>query len=167
MTFELRRLALDDCDWAAMDASPDRQVFQTREWLAFLEDTQQAEPVVCEVLEDGEQVGYFTGAIVRKFGLRILGSPFPGWATGYMGLNLPDGISRREAAGAVLRHALGPLRCAHVELRDRQLDFADAAALAPSVDSLGRSLRLVRDRPPTAGGRRVQGDEQRLPASDP
>ena len=64
----LERLALADCDWRAMDAFPDRVVFQTREWLEFLARTQRAEPVVAAVVDDGEHVGYFTGPVIRRFG---------------------------------------------------------------------------------------------------
>jgi CelD/BcsL family acetyltransferase involved in cellulose biosynthesis len=134
LTLEIEPLPITACDWPAMDAFPDRQVFQTRGWLAFLEASQGAEPVVCAVTRGGETVGYFTGAVVRRFGVRILGSPFPGWATGYMGFNLLDGVSRRDAAAAVMRHAFGPLRCVHVELRDRLLGFSDAAALGGDVE---------------------------------
>lgn len=134
MTLEIEQLAFDGCDWAAMDAYPDRQVFQTREWLAFLADSQHAQPVVCAVKQDGERVGHFTGAVVRRYGVRILGSPFPGWATGYMGFNLREGVNRREAAAAVLRHAFGPLHCMHAELRDRQIGFDDAKALGVETD---------------------------------
>lgn len=47
--------------------------------------------------EERVAVGYFTGMIVRKIGLRILGSPFPGWSTDYMGLSLSACVDRRKA----------------------------------------------------------------------
>jgi CelD/BcsL family acetyltransferase involved in cellulose biosynthesis len=129
----LERLDPDRCDWETMDAFPDRQVFQTREWLSFVAETQSAEPVVCALKHGNEAVGYFTGLIVRRYGLRILGSPLPGWTTGYMGFNLEDGVSRRDATAALLSFALGPLRCAHVELRDRYLQVSDADGLSASL----------------------------------
>lgn len=117
-----------------MDRFEDRTVFQTREWLEFLRHTQRAEPVVCRLARGSELAGYFTGAVVRRYGVRILGSPFPGWTTAYMGFNLRAGESRVEAAQALLRYAFGPLRCAHVELRDRELGEADANELGGSVE---------------------------------
>src|SRR5439155_13683195 len=65
---------LDRCDWGALDALEDRVLFQTREWLEFLRRTQDAAPVVAALRADGETVGWFTGAVVRRFGVRILGS---------------------------------------------------------------------------------------------
>jgi CelD/BcsL family acetyltransferase involved in cellulose biosynthesis len=108
-----------------MDAMPDRVVFQTREWLEFLATTQNAEPVLAVVRDCGTDVGYFTGLIVKRLGIRILGSPFPGWTTDYLGFNLTAGVSRRHAAEALIRFAFGPLRCHHVELCDRYLRGGD------------------------------------------
>jgi len=116
-----------------MDAFSDRHVFQTREWLSFIEAEQKADPVVCAVKAGSSTVGYFTGLVVRHFGVRILGSPFPGWSTGYMGFNLENGISRREAVDALVRFAFGPLQCAHVEVRDRYLDSSAAQRLGGTV----------------------------------
>jgi CelD/BcsL family acetyltransferase involved in cellulose biosynthesis len=131
----LERVGLESCDWECMDAFPDRVIFQTREWLEFVARTQRAEPVIASVLRDGEVVGYFTGLIVRRFGVRILGSPFPGWTTDSMGFNLVDGVSRRDAAAALVRFAWGALRCAHLELKDRRLQSADVEALGFESDA--------------------------------
>jgi CelD/BcsL family acetyltransferase involved in cellulose biosynthesis len=103
----------------------DRVVFQTREWVDFVAATQHAEPVLAVVRDSGAAVGYFTGLIVKRLGVRILGSPFPGWSTDYLGFNLVAGVSRPQAAEALLRLAFGPLRCLHVELCDRYLSRGD------------------------------------------
>ncbi|WP_214365438.1 GNAT family N-acetyltransferase [Pseudonocardia sp. H11422] len=125
----LERIDPQDGDWDRMDAAADRVVFQTREWLSFLACTQRAEPVVAAVLDRGERVGSFTGLIVRRFGVPILGSPFPGWTTDYMGFNLAPGVRRRDAAAALQKFAFGPLRCVHLELKDRRLRSADLDGL--------------------------------------
>jgi hypothetical protein len=130
----LERVDADACDWERMDALPDREIFQTREWLAYVAETQQAEPVVAAVVDDGAHVGWFTGLIVRRFGLRILGSPFPGWTTDWMGFSLVDGVPRREAAAALACFAFGPLRCMHVELRDRRLAAGDLDGLGFEIE---------------------------------
>jgi len=119
---ELQQIELAACDWAQMDAFADRLVFQTREWLAYLTETQGAEPVVCEVRDGSSVVGFFTGLAIRRYGARILGSPFPGWGTGYLGFNLQEGVPRAEAAAALRRFAFRDRRCVHLELRDRFLD---------------------------------------------
>ena len=125
---KLARLELDSVDWPTLDAYGDRLLFQTREWLEFVRRTQDAEPVVAAVRNgEGSVVGYFTGLVVRRFGVRILGSPFPGWTTPYMGFNLEEGIDRREAAAALVPFAFQQLGCLHVELKDRFLHSDDLA----------------------------------------
>src|SRR5947209_13678336 len=118
---EFERLALDDCDWARMDAMPDRVLFQTRAWLEFVARTQDAEPVVARLRREGEAIGFFTGLIVRRYGITILGSPFPGWTTTSMGFNLVDGVDRWAATEALIRFAFRDLGCLHLELKDRYL----------------------------------------------
>lgn len=119
----LERVPLEQADWAAMDALPDRNVFQTRAWLDFVARTQGAEPVLARLERDGEPAGWFTGLVVRRFGVRILGSPFQGWMTGPMGFNLADGIARREAVEALTRFAFKRLGCLHLEVLDRHAQF--------------------------------------------
>jgi CelD/BcsL family acetyltransferase involved in cellulose biosynthesis len=123
-----------------MDAMPDRVVFQTREWVGFVATTQNAEPVLAVVRDSGVDVGYFTGLIVKRLGVRILGSPFPGWSTDYLGFNLKAGVSRRRAAEALLRFAFGPLRCLHVELCDRYLSRGDLDGSRYETDSSKRTF---------------------------
>jgi CelD/BcsL family acetyltransferase involved in cellulose biosynthesis len=118
---QLERLDLDGVDWPRLDAFPDRQIFETREWLAFLDETQRGEAVVCALSDGSEQLGFFTGYLVRRYGIRILGSPMPGWTTGYMGFDLEPGVSRAAAAEALVRYAREELGCAQIELRDREL----------------------------------------------
>jgi CelD/BcsL family acetyltransferase involved in cellulose biosynthesis len=129
MALTLQPIAETTREWDRMDAFGDRVIFQTREWLEFLARTQGAQPVVAAVMDDREHVGYFTGLVIRRFGIRILGSPFPGWTTESMGFNLIDGVNRRDAAAALIPFAFRTLGCAHVELKDRRLQADDLHGL--------------------------------------
>src|SRR5262245_45352593 len=91
---DVRRLDIQDVPWHTLDALSDRVVFQTKEWLAFVAESQKATPVVAEIRDGDEVAGYFSGLVVRKFGLPILGSSFPGWTTPYIGFNVRPGYSR-------------------------------------------------------------------------
>jgi len=124
----LERLDFAAVDWEEVDRLPDRWVFQTPQWMSFVAATQAAEPVVARLTDGSDVAGYFTGLIVKRYGVGILGSPFPGWATGYMGFNLLEGVSRREAAAALPSFARA-LGCRHLELRDRELTHEDARGL--------------------------------------
>ncbi|MGH2982525.1 MAG: GNAT family N-acetyltransferase, partial [Solirubrobacterales bacterium] len=99
------------------------------EWVEFVAGAQGAEPVIGELTEGSAVRGYFTGLTVRRFGVPILGSPMPGWTTGFMGFNLEPGVSRREATEALVDFAFGSLGCAHLELKDHELDLAEVEGL--------------------------------------
>ena len=108
-------------DWAFLDRLPDRTIFQTKPWLEFVSEAQKAEICVLEVRVDAQLLGYFTGLIIRKAGFRILGSPFPGWSTDYLGFNLMLDTDRTTLLAPLARFAFRELGCWHVELMDRRL----------------------------------------------
>ena len=106
--------------WRIVVASrADAEIYHYPEWLDFLTATQAVEPVVARVVIDGRHVGYFTGGLVRRFGVRILGSPLRGWTTMHMGFLLDEELDRRVVASALEHFAFQDLRAAHVELSDR------------------------------------------------
>ena len=128
----LERVPLDGVA-PAIDDLRTRNVFQTRQWLQFVASTQKAEPVVDHVERDGELVGAFTGLIVKRFGVRILGSPFQGWMTGPMGFSLDPGVPWPEAMNGLMRFAFRELGCLHLELMDRQAGFEELGGLRARV----------------------------------
>lgn len=125
MTSSLELLQPDEIDWERLDAFADRTLFQTRDWLRFVSETQSATPVVARVREGSEEAGFFSGLVSRRSGLRLLGSPLPGWTTPYMGFNLRPGASRGAALAALPAFAFGTLGCAHLEVMDRFVSPAD------------------------------------------
>ncbi|MDF1524272.1 MAG: GNAT family N-acetyltransferase [Trueperaceae bacterium] len=114
--YVLERVGPDD---AALFRYADHTVFQTEAWLRFVAQTQRGEAVVAQVRDGHRAIGRFTGLLVRRYGLRILGSPLPGSTTSYMGFNLVEGASRASALRALRAFAFAELDCAHVEVTDR------------------------------------------------
>ena len=123
-SFERVEIRVDD-PTARCNAKQQNTIFQTPAWLAFLSKTQHGELVVAALKEGRETIGYFTGLIVRKFGFRILGSPFPGWSTDYMGFILSPGADHRQAVQALIDFAFEELGCVHLEMMDRKLTVSD------------------------------------------
>lgn len=128
---------LKAADWKSLDAFPDRTVFQTRAWLEFVAESQGAKPVIGELREDSEVLGYFTGLTFSKFGLKVLGSSFPGWTTPYIGFNLKSGVSRRSALEALEKFAWDDLKCLHMEVSDPNFTFEDGEGLGFAAEHYG------------------------------
>lgn len=116
-------------DWDSLDRFADRTVFQTREWLNFVAETQSATPLVAELKENGKIVGYFSGLTFTRLGVKVLGSSFPGWTTPYIGFNLLPGISRAQALAAVEKMAWDKLKCLHMEVSDPYFTVEDGEQL--------------------------------------
>jgi hypothetical protein len=113
-------------DWAAeVERMPGGLVCHSPAWLTFIEQSQHGEPVAALLKDGDETVGVFAGAIIRRMGARILGSPFPGWTTPYMGVDLLPGVSRREAMQLLVPFAWKELGCVHLEMMDRHLELDD------------------------------------------
>lgn len=132
---DLERVASPAVPWAELDRRPDRTVFQTRPWLDFLVESQDAEPVVARVHRDGESIGWFTGAIVRRGGIKVLGSPMRGWTTSYMGFNVDVDVAQLDLLDGLRRFAFSGLGCVHLEVMDRSFD---ASMPTPSRFHAGR-----------------------------
>lgn len=135
----------DHAPWEALDRFEDRNVFQLQQWIRFLADTQRAVPVLAELRDGAGVVGFFTGLIFRRMGIRILGSSFPGWTTPYIGFNLRAGISRSEALPALEQFAFRTLNCMHLEVCDRQFTVDDGKSqgfLCGSYESYETDLTL-------------------------
>jgi hypothetical protein len=122
-------IAAKEVDWERLDRFDDRIVFQTREWINFLADSQRATPVVASLCDSGKVVGYFTGLVFSRMGIRILGSPFPGWTTQYMGFNLLPHVRREEALRALVTFAFRDLKCLHLEVSDLFASKQDGESL--------------------------------------
>ena len=125
----LRRVEPSDALWRDREAYADRLLFHTPQWLRFVAEAQRAEPVLATVHDGAEPVGHFTGLVVKRYGLRILGSPMAGWTTSYMGFSLRPGVPRRAALEALTPFAFGELGCAHLEIRDRGATEDDLGGL--------------------------------------
>jgi Acetyltransferase (GNAT) domain len=127
MKTTLKRIPLNSLPLNELKDFEDRHVFQSLPWLNFLQATQNSEPVIAEVRQGRESVGFFTGVLLKKWGVRILGSPFPGTNTPYMGFNLEPGIQRSDLVPALIDFAFYDLRCHHFEMSDRYLSDVDFA----------------------------------------
>src|SRR6266516_1463079 len=143
---KFHKIDFKTADWKHLDSYQDRTVFQTREWLQFVSESQNATPVLAELRDGNEVLGYFTGLTFSKFGLKVLGSSFPGWTTHYIGFNLNASISRRAALEALEKFAWDHLKCLHMEISDPHFNFEDAEGLGFKAEFYG-SYRTDLTRP--------------------
>jgi hypothetical protein len=138
----------ESVDWSYLDSFSDRTFSQRKAWIDFVCETQGGEPVVARVDDAGTTVGFFAGVIIRRMGLQILGSPFPGWTTPYMGFNLRHGVSRADAVDALISYAFFELGCHHLEISDPYLlreHIRDARVKAEQIRTFRSNLQMTED----------------------
>ncbi len=144
LKFDRLHLSLENWD-STLQQFPDRTIYQSTAWLNFLSETQKGEIVIAALHEGNSVLGYFSGLIIRRFGLRILGSPFPGWTSAYMGLLLKPEVPRTEALEALQRFAFSDLRCVHLEFMDRHLNASAIGGRYPFRNANSFEIDLSRD----------------------
>ena len=76
---EFSQIKFEQVPWDELDSFEDREVSQTKPWIDFVLKSQGGRPVVAALRDGGQTLGYFTGIVVSKLGVPILGSPFVGW----------------------------------------------------------------------------------------
>jgi lipid II:glycine glycyltransferase (peptidoglycan interpeptide bridge formation enzyme) len=117
----IERIEIDDTSYEDKNQIGEVNIFQTSTWLNFIAEDQNVEPIVAVVKSDGRFLGYFTGLISHKYGLKILGSPFRGWLTYFMGFNLLPNAPKCEIVQALPKFAFEDLGCQYLEVIDPNL----------------------------------------------
>lgn len=118
---DIKRLSKDDLKKYSQKGFGNT-VYTTFEWVSFLEKNQKAESVVLELSDDGKVVAIFVGLIVKKMGIRILGSPFEGWLTPDMGFIRIYKFDINEALRCIAKYAFKLLKCSYVQICDKSIN---------------------------------------------
>lgn len=126
INFEI--INVDNIDEKEFNDFRDKLIFQTKEWIGFIMETQKVTPIILRMSENDQLIGYFTGALFKKFGIKIIGSPFRGWTTLYMGMNLKEGIAyeRSYIAKLVWKFLKKKYHCVYFEMIDRFITKEEA-----------------------------------------
>ena len=123
ITFD--RIDIEQKMYMGSDDIGEMNVFQTSEWIKYIAEIRNAEPIIAVIKSEDRFLGYFTGLITRKFGMKILGSPFRGWATYFMGFNLLPSSPKHEILQALPKFAFKTLACQYLEVIDPNINQGD------------------------------------------
>ena len=125
--FDFKVIDFDKINESEFYSVEEKSVYTTIEWLRFIKKNQQVEPVVIRIFDEDEPIGFFCGGLQTKFGVRIIGSPFRGWGTGYMGIELLSGEEENYDRLSIYRELKTFLfkeyKCSFIEVVDRKLPY--------------------------------------------
>lgn len=144
--------------WKEIEATYDSCVYKTKNWYEALKISNKVDIIIIEVSHNNQVLGWFTGGVIKKFGFKIIASPFEGWGTSYQGLSLIRMTSKSERIDIIseLKDFLfRDLRILFFQIADWQLDNEDLLGtgiyteqinsymldIAPSVDELFKSFK--------------------------
>jgi lipid II:glycine glycyltransferase (peptidoglycan interpeptide bridge formation enzyme) len=116
--YEVKQINLDILK--NIETNPDikQTVFMTKEWLTFLEENGKGKSVVLQIVEGSETIAFFVGLVFKKFGVKIMGSPFEGWATCSMGFCANESVDRLSLINVVKNYVFKKLKCIYMEIVD-------------------------------------------------
>jgi lipid II:glycine glycyltransferase (peptidoglycan interpeptide bridge formation enzyme) len=97
-------------------------LFSTVEWLNFIELNQKAKPFIIKITENSKFIGYFTGFLFTKFGIKIVASPFNGWTTAYMGFDVIEKYNTVNLIEPISKFIFKTFKCLYIQITDRFIE---------------------------------------------
>lgn len=123
--YSFEQIDIDKIDIEEYYGFEKKSPFTTLPWLRFLIEDNKANPVIVRITDNNELIGYFTGLTIRKFGIKIFGSPFKGWSTCFMGYDLFDYSLIKELLEPTIEFIYKKTKCHYIEIVERNLNPDD------------------------------------------
>ncbi len=106
-----------------------KSVFTTIPWIRFIAKDNNAIPIIIRISDNERFLGYFTGLVTTKFGIKIFGSPFRGWSTCFMGFDLSNRDNIINILPYLVDYIFKNTKCLYIEHVERGLDVEDIKSI--------------------------------------
>lgn len=126
MPYNFETFYKDNLDTEKYEAFLDKIVFNTIPWINYICEDSNGSAIFVRITEDKKLVGYFTGVLINKFGIKILGSPFPGWSTCHMGIDTDQPDLKAEIITQIVPYLYKTTKCKYIEICDRDISEKEA-----------------------------------------
>jgi hypothetical protein len=101
-----------------------KSVFTSLPWIDFVAQDNDATPVVIRITENEMFIGYFSGLLKTKYGIKIFGSPFRGWSTCFMGFDLYEQKKIEKILPELVAYIFKQTKCHYFECSDRNIPIS-------------------------------------------
>lgn len=128
--FFFKAISIEDIDQNEFYNYSKKSVLTSKEWLSFICEDSKVTPIIIKIYEEGILIGIFSAFKTKKFGINIIGSPFPGWSTPYMGLDLEDSKKKVDVIPPLVNFLINNYRALYIQIADREISFKDANRLS-------------------------------------
>lgn len=117
--YSFEKLTLDTIDVVEFNGFDNKTVTTTKEWIKFIQEDSHADPLIYRITKNNKLCGYFSALKTKKMGVTIVGSPFSGWSTVHMGLDLNDESERYSILKELLPFIMESEKCWFLQISDR------------------------------------------------
>ncbi len=124
--YYFEKIEFERLDYDEYNGIPGKKIFTTREWIEFVAEDSGVTPIFVRITDENGFCGYFTGMSFRMFGIKIVGSPFNGWSTCHMGLDMLHPEEKLSALPGLVEFLYSTERCLYMEITDRDFDVEEA-----------------------------------------
>ena len=144
--YDFERIEYSNIDWDEYNRYSRKSVWTTKEWMDFVISDSNTEPLIFRIKKNGTFIGYAPFMIVRKLGgiLKIAGSPFRGWSTCWMGIEVEDIEEKIQIIREISKLLFKKYGCLYCEIVDRDIPMDTALSSGFTVEPWG-SLELKID----------------------
>jgi len=122
MLYQFESVKLENFTETTVDQFPEKTIYTTADWYKYLQLDCRVKPVIIRISQNNRLIGYFYGGEIRKFGLKIIASPFSGWSTCWMGFETVPGVDKFDLLGPLWNYLTHEQGYFYGEVIDR--DFA-------------------------------------------
>ena len=126
--FEFTVVDIENINIDEYDDFANKNIFTRLDWLYFLRKDSNIYPCVLKVIRRQDKcfVGYLTGGLFSRFGVKIFASPFSGWSTCFMGYDLTERNELKRILLETRAFLFEKLGCMYAEIIDREISIDDA-----------------------------------------
>lgn len=125
--YEFEHIDINDLDIDEYYSFERKSIFTRLEWIRFIMEDSAANPIILRIKRDSIFIGYFSALMIRKFGVKIIASPFRGWSTCFMGFDtLVD--NKTEILKDLTGYLFKKFGCLYIEIVDRDISVEQAQA---------------------------------------
>lgn len=128
MNYQFEKIDFADFKETTIEEFPDKTIYTTADWYKYLIEDSGVVPVIIKIYADGQHIGYFYAGEIKKFGIRIIASPFSGWSTCWMGFEVKEGINKFDLLDPLWNYLSKELHYLYCEIIDRDFSMEEAQA---------------------------------------
>lgn len=121
---EFERVDFCNVDTTEYNSFSNKSIFTTIEWIEFIAEDSNAEPIIIRISQNKRFVGYFSALAVNKYGVKIIASPFSGWSTCFMGFDIHEG-RKIEIVQSLSEYLINTFKCLYMEIIDRDISLVE------------------------------------------